>query len=104
MNNENSQQGFEDDQAGGIETIVDKIQRHLHQPFVIDPAVAVGGIGERIGVVNPALLPDVLAEPEVTPQIRVCGEIGKLEKGEGVHQDADHCIEAIPGCVLGNCV
>lgn len=71
---------------------------------MVDPAVAVGGIGKRIGVVNPTLLPDVLPKAEMAPQIRVCGEIGKLKEGEGVHQDADHYIEAILRHAFGKSV
>ena len=67
MHDEDSQEGFERKQAGGIECVVNQVKRKLHQPFVVDPGMALGGKGKRVGVMHPALLPDVLPETDMTP-------------------------------------
>lgn len=64
---------------------------------MVDPGLAFGGIGKGIGSVYPTLLPDVLAETDMTPQIRVSRDIGKSGERVRVHQEADQYIEAIPG-------
>lgn len=96
MNDEYAEKSLEYEQAGGIENVVNQVKRQLHQPFMVDPGLAFGGIGKRIGRVYPTLLPDVLPKTDMTPQIRVSRDIGKLGERERVHQDADQYIEAIP--------
>ena len=67
MNDEDSQKRFEKKQAGGIEGVINQIKQDFREPLVVDPRIAVSGIGKWIGIVNPALLPDVLPETEMTP-------------------------------------
>jgi hypothetical protein len=67
MDDEDPQKRFEKKQAGGIEGVINQVKQDLGEPLVVDPGIAVSGIGKGIGVVNPALLPDVLPETEMTP-------------------------------------
>ncbi len=67
MNDENSQQAFKNEQAGGVGQIVNEIEQHLHEPFVVDPGMPLGGIGKGIDVLYPALLPDVLPKADMAP-------------------------------------
>ena len=67
MHDEDSQEGFESKQTGGIERVVNQIKRKLNQPFVVDPGMALCGKGKRIGVVHPTLLPDILSETDMAP-------------------------------------
>ena len=90
MNDEDSEEGFEKQQAGGVERVKNQIEQNLHEPFVVDPGLALGGKGKGIGIMHPALLPDVLSKADMPPQIRVCRDVGKLGEGERVHQEADH--------------
>ena len=89
MNDEDSKEGFEKQQAGGVERVKNQIKQNLHEPFMVDPGLALGSKGKGIGIMHPAVFPDVLSKADVSPQIRVCGDVGKLSEGERVHQEAD---------------
>ena len=67
MNDEDSQKSLEKEQARGIESVENQIEQNLHKPFMVDPGMALSGIGKRVGSVYSALLPNILPKADVTP-------------------------------------
>ena len=87
MNDSQAEPQFEYQDTGRPENFIQQVKQNFRQPFMIEPYVVWKGIIVRVGFWDGSCLPDVFAELEMTPQIKIGAGIGKSVDRVAINQN-----------------